>query len=937
MPNSKRGPPSSSSPAASGDELAEPPAQHPPKRLRTDSPAGDGEEDDPDNDEEVLIPDGDGDKSEVVEDGVAGLAACVRKAGKSGRTKVTAADKRATFREKWGDTSPEDVITGLLELQRSSVYDHFKIPVPIRNPTTGAIMHRFVCKKHPSKHVDCSDYENSTGNLSRHVLVCDPTDTPEVEQITAYAQGSTYSAARVRLYCALWCARRHRPYIIVEDPEFRAMCRMLYGKVEIPKRMTVARDVQLIHTDSKDRVIIYFKNVNGRIHICIDGWTSPNVLAFLGITAHWHENGKIKHIILDFVRLTKAHTGKYLAEKVMECLEEFGIAEKVLAVTCDNAENNMTMVKAMHVIQPKFRGPIARVRCFGHVLNLVVKAILSIFLKPRRRINSTQGQSQEDEEDDDDDEDDDAEQDANLEGDEGREAADVAELLALDAGALDFDLTADDLHDGRCALDKILTLSRKVWNSPLVREELATRAAAQGLGSEVLIRALKDVLGDLCDMHQFNKKTGPRLRRFILVDSEWDTLDELLRLLDPFLYATKKISASERALVQDVILYIDILMNHVDNFTKDDSLSPVVRAAAQRGRAILDKYYKCTDETMIYRIAMILHPKHKLQYFRDQEWDEEWINDTLKLIRDEWRTYYKPKSAPVDVGDQGASGKGKGKAQAPGPGRRSAQQSQDQATIAMFSTINGGDKSAKPNALEAYLEAPQQTTIVDPLQFWNLMLQTPQAPLAQMALDFLSVPATSTDAERAFSRSHLTVSRLCHALNNSSVRAGTALGSWANIPDLVPEAEVVELLKAHSRKKKPSDAGNPSGAATASSQEVAAVAGAAKTGTSKTAASSAPGKARAASSKVSKSATSARASVSKARASVSKARTSVSKARATSSNARATSSNARATSSNTRASSSNVRASSSNARASSSKGKSAGAIVITDSDEDFEE
>ncbi len=64
----------------------------------------------------------------------------------------------------------------------------------------------------------------------------------------------------------------------------------------------------------------------------------------------------------------------------------------------------------------------------------------------------------------------------------------------------------------------------------------------------------------------------------------------------------------------------------------------------------------------------------------------------------------------------------------------------NQATIAMFATVNGSDKAAKADALESYLESPQQTTVTDPLEHWNLMLQTPEAPLARMALDYLSVP-----------------------------------------------------------------------------------------------------------------------------------------------------------------------------------------------------
>lgn len=88
---------------------------------------------------------------------------------------------------------------------------------------------------------------------------------------------------------------------------------------------------------------------------------------------------------------------------------------------------------------------------------------------------------------------------------------------------------------------QILSLSRKVWNSPAIRGELTSLASAAELDSEVLIRAVKtrwntvtevleralemrEVLGDLCDMAQFNKRSGVRLRRFLLTDEEWEIL-----------------------------------------------------------------------------------------------------------------------------------------------------------------------------------------------------------------------------------------------------------------------------------------------------------------------------------------------------------------------------------------------------------------------------
>lgn len=74
--------------------------------------------------------------------------------------------------------------------------------------------------------------------------------------------------------------------------------------------------------------------------------------------------------------------------------------------------------------------------------------------------------------------------------------------------------------------------------------------------------------------------------------------------LQPFLFATNQISTSTRALVHEVIPYIDILTEHLDDYTDNKDLAPCVRAATQRGRVVLNKYYERTDESIVYRIAM---------------------------------------------------------------------------------------------------------------------------------------------------------------------------------------------------------------------------------------------------------------------------------------------------------------------------------------------
>jgi hypothetical protein len=41
----------------------------------------------------------------------------------------------------------------------------------------------------------------------------------------------------------------------------------------------------------------------GKLHLCADGWTSPNVISFIGLTVHWAgADGNIGSTILDFVK-----------------------------------------------------------------------------------------------------------------------------------------------------------------------------------------------------------------------------------------------------------------------------------------------------------------------------------------------------------------------------------------------------------------------------------------------------------------------------------------------------------------------------------------------------------------------------------------------------------------------------------------------------------
>lgn len=101
-------------------------------------------------------------------------------------------------------------------------------------------------------------------------------------------------------------------------------------------------------------------------------------------------------------------------------------------------------------------------------------------------------------------------------------------------------------------------------------------------------------------------------------------------------------------------------MDHIDEYlataaqNTDYSLS--ICAALAIGKKTLNRYYNKTDHSEVYRIAMgkisctnnnsstniflVLHPRHKLHYFKSAGWNETWIKAARTIVREEFdRTY----------------------------------------------------------------------------------------------------------------------------------------------------------------------------------------------------------------------------------------------------------------------------------------------------------
>jgi hypothetical protein len=182
------------------------------------------------------------------------------------------------------------------------------------------------------------------------------------------------------------------------------------------------------------------------------------------------------------------------------------------------------------------------------------------------------------------------------------------------------------------------------------------------------------------------------------------------------------------------------------------SLLPSVRAGALKGLAILNKYYSKTDDSIMYRIAMsmfltkqhllsnlisllVLNPKYKLSYFRAKDWEEEWIDAALKVLRDQWMTYYKHSQRQSTTIAMAQDPLAVSKSVVPifllTLTATVLPQDDPFAELDNFGSFSVEDE------LEEYLKAPPISTVLDPLGWWHTMGDT---PLAWMGRDYMSAP-----------------------------------------------------------------------------------------------------------------------------------------------------------------------------------------------------
>ncbi|SJL11777.1 uncharacterized protein ARMOST_15186 [Armillaria ostoyae] len=168
-----------------------------------------------------------------------------------------------------------------------------------------------------------------------------------LEKQAAKAVGDWDQAKFERLLLE-WIVACDQPFEEVERPEFHELLEYTHhtGKrLHIPGRTTVQRRVKEMGIKYEEDLRNMFAEMQGKVSISLDCWTSPNGYAFMAIIAHYITNkGKLEELLIDFHELIGEHSGENMATVVWETLKMYRLTDRIMAFVMDNATNNDTMV-----------------------------------------------------------------------------------------------------------------------------------------------------------------------------------------------------------------------------------------------------------------------------------------------------------------------------------------------------------------------------------------------------------------------------------------------------------------------------------------------------------------------------------------------------------------------------------------------------------------
>jgi hypothetical protein len=372
-----------------------------------------------------------------------------------------------------------------------------------------------------------------------------------------------------------------------------------------------------------------------KINLSFDAWSSPNRLSLLGVVGYWiDKDAKLKTCLLA-LRPLEGHHGRDITSVLLPVIKSLEIEHKVGAFQMDNTTNNDTALEALAVDIPGLNVKQQRLRCFGHIINLVVKALLYGSGNGKSLQQQLGEVSNED-----------AFKVWREQGAIGKLHNIVYYVTRSDKRRRIFEAVQQKLDHGAPVLQLVRDIGVR-WNSTFDMIERALRL------EHALRRYLMQWLPERGEQYD--------LANDFLNGDDWEELRSFEELLRPFNLATKRAEGNATEGSHGALWEVIPTMNYLFIMLKsraDDVTARPSRYSAHYSNYLdygylkLQDYFTKIDNSRLYSAAVALNPCRRFAYFENSwsayEGGRAIIDNAKRWTRELFEEYLEklPESAP---------------------------------------------------------------------------------------------------------------------------------------------------------------------------------------------------------------------------------------------------------------------------------------------------
>ena len=556
---------------------------------------------------------------------------------------------------------------------------------------------------------------------------------------------------RARNAILRWIIKKRLPLNTIKGDDFAEVVLELNDELKdyiTPNGDTVRSWIIAEFESQKAQVKQELQASLSKTHLTFDLWTSDNGLALLGVVSHYlDQEMKARSVAIVLKTVDGVHSGENIAPVMISVIDEFEIGSKLGYFVTDNAGNNDTCIAILceHYF-PSSDPDIRRLRCLGHIINLAAKAFL--FGRNAEAFESTI-------------------QDLTLRKLDEKHRRELLECWRR-CGPV------GKLHNMTTAI-RVTPQRRQLFESCQGVDDVSTaslmvtrdQATRWNSTYNMIHRALKLRYR----ITEFCTKFRQEVEDDWLTENDWQQLTIIESILKHFYSATKRMEGNaergHHGSMWEGLPCVEAILGKLEaaKITYTMTEHPEIAQSLNLAWEKLEQYYSLMDDSPAYAAAVMLNPSHRIKYF-DTHWKvkdlKKHLGPTKKKLRDLYDSEYTMEKLSRNRYEYPES---------------SSSSSEDD-LLDEYLNANGKrvrgeyDRYNKPQ--DSDFKLPKRTNLYN---WWFLQAGT-MPRLTQMAYDFLSIPAMSSECERLFSGAKLTVTPQRQRLKADIVEAIEMMNKW---------------------------------------------------------------------------------------------------------------------------------------------------------------